>query len=78
MLCLDGYNNTKSIFLFSRQYPTTERGDLLVFLSGMSDIMTVIEAVRVYAQQTKGWIVQSLHSALSIQEQDQVSSFTLT
>ncbi|XP_041367761.1 probable ATP-dependent RNA helicase DHX34 [Gigantopelta aegis] len=54
------------------KYPKTERGDLLVFLSGMSDIMTVIEAVRVYALQTKGWIVLPLHSALSIQEQDQV------
>jgi hypothetical protein len=32
-------------------YPATERGDLLIFLSGMTEIMTVVEAAKLYAQQ---------------------------
>lgn len=33
------------------QYPPTERGDMLVFLSGMTEIMSVVEAARMYGQQ---------------------------
>ena len=54
------------------QYPASERGDLLIFLSGMSEIMSVVEAARGYAQQMKRWIVLPLHSALSVEEQDKV------
>ncbi|XP_033109817.1 probable ATP-dependent RNA helicase DHX34 [Anneissia japonica] len=54
------------------KYPTTERGDLLIFLSGMSEISSVVEAARMYASQTKRWIVLPLHSTLSISEQDKV------
>ncbi|XP_063963631.1 probable ATP-dependent RNA helicase DHX34 isoform X2 [Lytechinus pictus] len=52
------------------KYPDTERGDLLVFLSGMSEITSVVEAARMYASQTKRWIVLPLHSSLSVAEQD--------
>ncbi|GFS00064.1 pre-mRNA-splicing factor ATP-dependent RNA helicase DHX15, partial [Elysia marginata] len=54
------------------KYPATERGDLLIFLSGMSEIMSVVEAAKAYAQQMKRWIVLPLHSALSVEEQDKV------
>ena len=54
------------------QYAATERGDMLIFLSGMSEIMSVVEAARMYAEQSKGWIILPLHSALSIPEQDKV------
>ena len=54
------------------KYPESERGDLLVFLSGMSEIMSVVEAAKTYAQKTKRWIILPLHSALSIEEQDKV------
>ncbi|XP_071946737.1 probable ATP-dependent RNA helicase DHX34 [Antedon mediterranea] len=54
------------------KYPTTERGDLLVFLSGMSEIASVVEAAKMYASKTKRWIVLPLHSTLSIAEQDKV------
>ncbi|XP_078668798.1 putative ATP-dependent RNA helicase DHX34 [Branchiostoma floridae x Branchiostoma belcheri] len=54
------------------KYPGTERGDLLIFLSGMSEITAVVEAARLYAQHTKRWIVLPLHSTLSIEEQDKV------
>ena len=59
------------------KYPPTERGDLLIFMSGMSEITAVVEAAKLYAVQTKGWIVLALHSALSIAEQDKVSGQSL-
>lgn len=43
-----------------------------MFLSGMTEIMSVVEAAREYAQRTNGWIVLPLHSALSVAEQDKV------
>ena len=55
------------------QYPAAERGDLLIFLSGMSEIASLMEKAKEYAQQTQKWIVLPLHSALSIEEQDRVS-----
>jgi HrpA-like RNA helicase len=57
------------------QYPVSERGDVLMFLSGMSEIMSVADAARAYAQKTKKWIILPLHSTLSVSEQDQVSLY---
>jgi HrpA-like RNA helicase len=54
------------------KYPSTERGDLLVFLSGLTEINTVGDALETYAQQTQKWIILYLHSTLSITEQDKV------
>ncbi|KAL5004825.1 hypothetical protein ScPMuIL_018281 [Solemya velum] len=54
------------------KYPKTERGDLLVFLSGVAEIMTIVEAAKLYAQNTKTWIILPLHSALSVEEQEKV------
>lgn len=54
------------------RYPEHERGDLLVFVSGMSDIQSISEAARVYAERSRKWIVLALHSALSVREQDKV------
>lgn len=54
------------------QYTSTERGDLLVFLSGMNEISSLMEEAKSYATQTRGWVVLPLHSALSIEEQDRV------
>ena len=47
---------------------------MLVFLSGMNEITSLMDEAKVYAQQTHRWIVLSLHSALSIEEQDKVYS----
>ena len=52
--------------------PTSERGDLLVFLAGMSDLTAVASAARDYATTSKKWIVLLLHSALDSKEQDLV------
>lgn len=58
--------------LIDKKYPDDERGDLLIFLSGMSEISTVVEAIKLYAQQTGKWIVLPLHSTLSVSEQEKV------
>lgn len=55
------------------KYPPEERGDLLVFLSGMAEISAVLEAAQPYASHTQRWVVLPLHSALSVADQDKVS-----
>uniref|UniRef100_A0A8D2CVM4 Probable ATP-dependent RNA helicase DHX34 n=1 Tax=Sciurus vulgaris TaxID=55149 RepID=A0A8D2CVM4_SCIVU len=54
------------------KYPPEERGDLLVFLSGMAEISVVLEAAQTYASHTQRWVVLPLHSALSVADQDKV------
>uniref|UniRef100_A0A8V5GT56 Uncharacterized protein n=1 Tax=Melopsittacus undulatus TaxID=13146 RepID=A0A8V5GT56_MELUD len=54
------------------KYPAEERGDLLVFLSGVAEIGAVLEAAQTYAACTQRWIVLPLHSTLSVEEQDKV------
>jgi len=49
-----------------------EKGDALMFLSGMTEISTVVEAAKLYAQETQNWIILPLHSTLSLAEQDRV------
>lgn len=39
----------------------------------MKEIQTLVEELRIYAQETSRWIILALHSALSIGEQDKVS-----
>ncbi|CAF2718901.1 unnamed protein product [Rotaria sp. Silwood2] len=53
-------------------YPSTDRGDMLIFLSGMAEIQAVMEAAQSCAQETQHWIVLPLHSALLLEEQDKV------
>ncbi|NWY08210.1 DHX34 helicase, partial [Nothoprocta ornata] len=54
------------------KYPPEERGDLLVFLSGVAEIGAVLEAAQPYAARTQRWVVLPLHSTLSVAEQDKV------
>lgn len=58
--------------LIDQKYPQDERGDLLIFLSGMTEISIVEEAAKVYADKTGKWIILPLHSTLSLEEQDKV------
>lgn len=53
-------------------YPPTDRGDMLIFLSGMAEIQEVMKAAQSYAQENRRWIILPLHSALSLEEQDKV------
>ncbi|KAL0972695.1 hypothetical protein UPYG_G00193600 [Umbra pygmaea] len=55
-----------------QRYPPEERGDLLLFLSGVAEISTILEACQAYANHTKRWIVLPLHSTLSLAQQDKV------
>ncbi|XP_013379582.1 probable ATP-dependent RNA helicase DHX34, partial [Lingula anatina] len=65
----------KIMQMINHKYPDSERGDLLIFLSGMAEIMTLVEAANMFAQKSKRWIVLPLHSALSISEQDKVFDY---
>ncbi|KAL3112832.1 hypothetical protein niasHT_019158 [Heterodera trifolii] len=58
--------------LIDKKYPSTERGDVLVFLNGISEISIVAEACKEFAEFTKRWIVLILHSTLSVEEQQKV------
>ncbi|KAJ7391719.1 DEAH (Asp-Glu-Ala-His) box polypeptide 34 [Desmophyllum pertusum] len=58
--------------LIDHKYPSDERGDVLMFLSGMAEITAVVNAAKEYAQQSRRWIILALHSSLSVDEQDKV------
>ncbi|XP_048836938.1 probable ATP-dependent RNA helicase DHX34 [Brienomyrus brachyistius] len=55
-----------------QRYPLEERGDLLLFLSGVAEISTIMEACQTYATHTRRWIILPLHSTLSLTQQDKV------
>ena len=57
-----------------QRYPPEERGDLLLFLSGVAEISTIQEACQIYATHTCRWIVLPLHSTLSLAQQDKAQS----
>lgn len=44
--------------------PITERGDLLIFMSGINEITQLSEALKEYADHNKQWIILMLHSTL--------------
>jgi len=54
------------------EYPKAERGDMLVFLSGMNEITALADALREYVAESRRWIVLKLHSSLAMDEQDRV------
>ena len=66
--------DTHVLIYLTPQYPRTERGDMLIFMSGVSEIMSIVEAAKALAQETKTWIVLPLHSGLSVEEQEKVRS----
>ncbi|XP_050561836.1 probable ATP-dependent RNA helicase DHX34 isoform X2 [Spodoptera frugiperda] len=61
--------------LIDSKYPRNERGDLLIFLSGVQEITTICDAAQQYAEKSKNWIVLPLHSGLSLAEQDKVFDY---
>uniref|UniRef100_A0A8R1UZB0 Helicase ATP-binding domain-containing protein n=1 Tax=Pristionchus pacificus TaxID=54126 RepID=A0A8R1UZB0_PRIPA len=48
--------------VIDKEVPATERGDALIFLNGIAEMTTVAEALKTYAEYTKGWIILLLHS----------------
>ncbi|XP_073829965.1 probable ATP-dependent RNA helicase DHX34 [Musca autumnalis] len=61
--------------LIDEKYATTERGDVLIFVSGVNEITTVCDAAKEYAEQQSHWIILPLHSGLSLAEQDKVFDY---
>ncbi|CAG9540307.1 unnamed protein product [Cercopithifilaria johnstoni] len=58
--------------MIDAEIDSNERGDVLIFLNGVSEISTVAEALKVYAETSNKWIILTLHSTLSTEEQDKV------
>lgn len=61
--------------MIDKKYPSTEKGDLLIFLSGLNEITTIEEAAKEYAEKTKNWIILPLHSQLAIADQDKAFDY---
>ncbi|XP_044019981.1 probable ATP-dependent RNA helicase DHX34, partial [Aphidius gifuensis] len=61
--------------LIDQKYNNDEKGDLLIFLSGMSEITAVVDAANEYAKKKNNWIILPLHSTLSIAEQDKAFDY---
>ncbi|XP_052855573.1 probable ATP-dependent RNA helicase DHX34 [Drosophila gunungcola] len=61
--------------LIDQQYPTSERGDVLIFVSGVNEIESVVEAVQEYATEQTHWLVLPLHSGQAIAEQGKVFDY---
>ncbi|XP_018342156.1 PREDICTED: probable ATP-dependent RNA helicase DHX34 isoform X2 [Trachymyrmex septentrionalis] len=61
--------------IIDQKYPVNEKGDLLMFLSGISEITAVVDAAKEYSIKKNNWIVLPLHSTLSIIEQDKVFDY---
>ncbi|XP_012281786.1 probable ATP-dependent RNA helicase DHX34 [Orussus abietinus] len=61
--------------MIDQKYSSEEKGDLLIFLSGMTEITAVVDAAKEYSQKKSNWIVLPLHSTLSIAEQDKVFDY---
>lgn len=61
--------------MIDSKYPATEKGDLLIFMSGLTEITTVVDAATEYAEKNKNWIILPLHSSLSIADQDKIFDY---
>ncbi|SAM06090.1 hypothetical protein [Absidia glauca] len=52
--------------------PETERGDMLIFLSGINEITSLEQELKIYAEETQKWIILILHSSVAIDDQDKI------
>lgn len=66
---------SKNLFQFYRFFTETEKGDLLIFMSGLNEITAIVDAANEYAEKNKNWIILPLHSSLSIADQDKVFDY---
>ncbi|CAG4935037.1 unnamed protein product [Colias eurytheme] len=72
---LDPQPYVQIMSLIDNKYPSDERGDLLIFMSGVQEITAICDAAQQYAEKNKSWIVLPLHSGLSLVEQDKVFDY---
>jgi len=59
--------------VISLVFKATDRGDVLIFVSGVNEITTVCDAAKEYAEKSPHWIILPLHSGLALADQDKVS-----
>lgn len=52
-----------------------EKGDVLIFMSGISEIMCLADAINEYKKKSPRWIVLLLHSSLPLSDQDKVFDY---
>ncbi|KAI8083313.1 P-loop containing nucleoside triphosphate hydrolase protein [Gilbertella persicaria] len=62
----------KVLEYIDQSVPLDERGDLLIFMSGINEISSLAEDLTAYAQDTKKWVILMLHSSLTVEEQEKV------
>lgn len=62
--------------MIDKKYPKEEKGDLLIFLSGLNEIQSIADAAKEYAEKNQNWIILPLHSSLSMQDQDKVFDYS--
>lgn len=67
-MCLTCKSNC-NLFEHTRKYVNLFCG---LFLSGISEITSVVSAAQEYNAKSQGWIILPLHSTLSLEEQDKV------
>ncbi|KAK7573392.1 hypothetical protein V9T40_010583 [Parthenolecanium corni] len=61
--------------LIDKKYSKEERGDVLMFLSGIKEITSVLDAAHQYNEKANSWCILPLHSSLSLLEQDKVFDY---
>ncbi|XP_055915540.1 probable ATP-dependent RNA helicase DHX34 [Eupeodes corollae] len=61
--------------IIDQKYPLTERGDVLIFVSGVNEITTICDAAKEYSEKNNHWIVLPLHSGLALADQDKVFDY---
>ncbi|KAI9491621.1 P-loop containing nucleoside triphosphate hydrolase protein [Zychaea mexicana] len=62
----------KVLEYIDQSVPVAERGDLLIFMSGINEISTLADELKQYGEHSKNWIILMLHSTLAVDEQDKV------
>nr|CAI5846287.1 unnamed protein product [Callosobruchus analis] len=63
------------IQMIDEKYLPQQKGDVLIFLNGFSEISTLADAIKDYSEIKKNWIVLPLHSSLSLEDQDKVFDY---
>ncbi|XP_066148690.1 probable ATP-dependent RNA helicase DHX34 [Euwallacea fornicatus] len=74
----DKFNSTpflQILQMIDEKYTPNQKGDVLVFLNGFSEISSLADAVTEYSELKKNWIVLPLHSSLSLEDQDKVFDY---
>lgn len=62
--------------LIDQKYDIKDKGDVLMFVSGVNEISTIIDAAKEYAKENGDhWIILPLHSGLSLADQDKVFDY---